>query len=256
MAGGVKSRNQERSQAVLYLYGITRASSRTPRIDSEGVDGVAPIEPLTCQGFHCWISRVSRGDFADHLPERMEDLEWLAAASVRHQRAVSAIASHSDVLPARFATVFSDEASLQADISRRKPVLLRALKRIAGAEEWGVKVFAVPQRAAAAVPAASGKEYLRAKAVALHSRLQREPSAEVRQLSNDLRKLSVASAPTGKISGAQPNLEWQSSFLVPRKKVKDFKAILERFGSKWKDQRWVECTGPWPPYSFVSEDVR
>src|SRR5437868_2681774 len=128
------------SERVLYFYGVTAAAAKPPR-GALGVDGESALEPLPCGDLLCWVSRVPRRDYADELAANMESLEWLAAAGVRHQRAVSAIAALGDVLPTRFGTVFMTEASLCADIAARRAELHAALKRIRGCDEWGVKVF-------------------------------------------------------------------------------------------------------------------
>ena len=92
---------------VLYLYAIAKApKGRLPSIAAEGIDGLAAVEAVPCEGHVCWVSRVPRDQFADHLTERMQDLEWLASAGLRHQRAVGEIASKLTSLPARFGTVF------------------------------------------------------------------------------------------------------------------------------------------------------
>ena len=236
----------------LYLYGVSQRAPSKP-VKAEGVDGVAAVESVPCAGLTCWISRVSRLEYADRLSRNMEDLEWLAAASVRHQRVVSEIAAASTILPARFGTVFLSEASLAAHVSTHKRQLLPALKRIEGADEWGVKVFAVPAPATVPITAASGTEYLRRKAAAAtaaHGSLD----PEVRSFAEQLRRVAVDVAPTGKVSGGQRHLEWQASFLLRRSRQKQWRAILDRFAARWGTARRIECTGPWPPYSFVSVD--
>src|ERR1700745_1157994 len=100
MARAVKRKKDDK---VLYLYGITKSSGSAPSV--KGVDDVATIETITCGGLVCWISRVSRPEFADNLSKNIENLDWLAAMSVRHQRAVSAIAEAHDILPARLGTI-------------------------------------------------------------------------------------------------------------------------------------------------------
>src|SRR5581483_368111 len=109
---------------VIYLYGISRAAPEG--MDAgEGVDGSAPVEALKSSGMVCWISRVSRAEFADRLSENMENLEWLASDGVRHQRVVSTIAAATDVVPARFGTVFLSDAGLHDDIQSRKGALAK-----------------------------------------------------------------------------------------------------------------------------------
>ncbi len=235
----------------LYFYGVTQRATDKP-LKAEGVDGVAAVDGIPCAGLTCWISRVSRLEYADRLSRNMEDLEWLAAASVRHQRVVSEIAAASTILPARFGTVFLSETSLAAHVSKHKRQLLSALKRIEGADEWGVKVFAVPPPSTAPITAVSGTEYLRRKAAAAAVHGSLDP--EVRSFAEQLRRVAEDVAPTGKVSGGQHHLEWQASFLLRRSRQKQWRAILDRFAARWGTARRIECTGPWPPYSFVSAD--
>jgi hypothetical protein len=28
--------------------------------------------------------------------------------------------------------------------------------------------------------------------------------------------------------------------------------VLRKYAQQWGEERSIECTGPWPPYSFVS----
>src|SRR5207237_10669472 len=77
MATGLK---KNRDGKVRYLYGITKAPvSPVPRVG--GVDGAAAIEPIECGGLICWVSRVSRTDFADQLFSNMDNLDCLAAVT-------------------------------------------------------------------------------------------------------------------------------------------------------------------------------
>lgn len=244
--------NAKRASRVIYLYGITRSASATS-VRAEGVDGASPVEPLACDGFECWISRVNADEYGKQLPERMEDLEWLATAGVRHQRVVAAIAARTEILPARFGTVFLTDKSLVQDVQARRRELTRAFRKIAGAEEWGVKVFA-ERRPAAAVSSSvkSGREYLKRKAEILETRARRELPAAIGDLAEALNSLAVDSAAVGKVSGGQPGLEWQASYLVAKKKRAEFQKILRKFAARLGDTHRIECTGPWPPYSFVA----
>src|SRR5206468_6205889 len=97
--------------SVLYLYAVTKSGAGDPP-QLRSVDGQARIEAIACAGLTCWISRVSSSEFGESFSKRLEDLDWLAVVSVRHQRAVAAIAESRDTLPARLGTVFLSEASL------------------------------------------------------------------------------------------------------------------------------------------------
>lgn len=244
-------RRPPESDSVLYLYGFTRDRDRAAAPSVPGIDGSARVESLPCSGLRCWVSSVSRAEFADRLNEKMEDLEWLAGASVRHQRVVSEIARHAAVVPARFGTVFLGENSLAADVRRRRRQLESAFRRISGADEWGVKVFTVSEPVQP-VAASSGREYLQKKSVLLRSRAQRAADPEVESFATDLSRVASDAAPAGKISSGQADLEWAGSFLVPRRRRKQWQSALDRWAAQWQGRRRIEVTGPWPPYSFVS----
>jgi len=226
-----------------------------PHREISGVDGKAPVEQFGCAGLKCWISHVSRADFADNLSKNMENLDWLAEVTPRHQTVLAAIAEVNDVLPARFGTVFLNRSSLEDDIANRKPVLLSDLKRIKGNEEWGVKVFAVRPELAEIPPVESGKSYLQVKSALMRARKPSESDGEIARFAEKLEKLSVATAEGGKISGGRRDLRYQVSLLMKRGNRKKLDAVLQRFENEWKNQRHIECSGPWPPYSFVTRDI-
>ncbi|MGA2369236.1 MAG: GvpL/GvpF family gas vesicle protein [Candidatus Korobacteraceae bacterium] len=103
-----KSKKAAAAAQGLYLYAISQMpDTAAPPIAAEAIDGASGVEAIRCQDYLCWTSRVSKADFADLLTQRMQDLEWLATAGLRHQRVVAEISSNTSALPARFGTVFS-----------------------------------------------------------------------------------------------------------------------------------------------------
>ena len=240
-----------RNSHALYLYGVSERCDPAAAADLVGVDATSPVECIPCQQFFCWVSRVSRTDYADRLAENMENLDWLAAAGVRHQRVVGRLAERLDVLPARFGSVFLNEQSLAADVRNRAADLRRALDRIRGAEEWGVKLFALPSAERPVISAATGRDYLERKQAQLADRGKPAPPRETAQLAAELDGIASASTPHPKPATQQAGLIWQASYLVPRTRVKKFHAVLQRFAPRLTGAR-LESTGPWPAYSFVS----
>ena len=75
----------------------------------------------------------------------------------------------------------------------------------------------------------------------------------MREFAAALKKIARSSAPTGKISGAQPDLLWQATFLVARDRRKQWDQALRQFMKQWGSSRRIEVNGPWPPYSFTSD---
>jgi hypothetical protein len=254
------SRSPKKTSAparVLYLYAISRMPPRRePAIAAEGIDGLSPVEAVRCKDYLCWISRVSKTDFADHITQHMQDLEWLAAAGLRHQRVVSEISAKLAALPARFATVFLTDASLAKHIEEREHALQAAFARVADADEWGIKIFSIAKpKARAATTPSSGADYLKQKAQLLQPRASKKLDKDVEEFVSVLKHLSVAGSPGGKASAGQPGLLWHGSFLVARKDRKKLDAALKKYAAQWREVRRVDCTGPWPPYSFVGDHV-
>ena len=259
-SGSISAGEESRTRTpvkVLYLYAISRMPQRMPpAITAEGIDGGAPVEALRCEDYICWTSRVSKAEFADHIIDRMQDLEWLASAGLRHQCVVAQISSTLPTLPARFGTVFLNEASLARHIKSRKRALRAAFQRVADADEWGVKLFAsaAPKKRDTRPPA-SGSEYLQRKAALMQPRSARKLDPEVQEFVSLLKRMALATGPGGKVSAGQPGLLWHGSFLIRKKDRKKLDAALRRYARRWKDLRRIDCSGPWPPYSFVGEHV-
>jgi len=256
--GTAKSGAGKRAPAqVVYLYAISRMPERrVPAIAAEGVNGSSPVEAVRCDDVLCWISRVAKSDFADHIVERMDNLEWLSAAGLRHQRVVGEIAGKLPTLPARFATVFLNQASLEKHVDERRDAIHDAFARVADADEWGIKVFALaPPKLQPVKAASSGSEYLKRKAKMLQPRSRGKLEAELEAFVAALKDLAAADGPGGKASAGQPGLVWHGSFLVRRHDRKKLEATLLQYAKQWHDMRRIDCSGPWPPYSFVGEDV-
>ena len=238
------------SQA-LYLYGISALEPAPVKVKGGGIDGISAVESLECSGLRCWISRVDKQEYADQLASNMENLDWLANSSVRHQRVVGEIASMLTILPARFGTVFLSEESLQAHVAERKRQLMQTLKKIEGTEEWGVKLFSVAGAPSEMPEVTSGSDYLRLKAARLQPVKAKELDPEIKEFIRELQQVTEDSAVSGKVSSGQRNLEWQASFLLRKSKKKQWDAVLRRYATAWQKRREIECTGPWPPYSFI-----
>lgn len=239
---------------LIYLYGITR--QRPPRLEpAEGVDGTSPVETLDLEGLVCWISRVDAAQFGASLQQNMENLDWLANASVRHQRVVDSIHRRTEILPARFATVFRSEASLAQHVREEKPALEQSFAVVAGADEYAVKLFAVAA-APPVAPASSGADYLKRKADAIRAKTTLTITPEVENFIAVLHRLARDAAEGGRVGAGQKNLLWHRSLLVSRQRRPQLEKILREFAAQWGKEYRVECTGPWPPYSFLKESEK
>jgi hypothetical protein len=239
---------------VLYFYGVTQTRP-AKAVKQAGVDLKSPIEAIECQGVICWVSRVSAGEFETSLAQNMENLDWLTVASVAHQRAIGALAQQTEILPARFGTVFRDENSLRRHIRGRGASLVKDFSRVKDADEWGVKIFETTSVPTVVPKVNSGKEYLMAKAALLPRKKSGQiPSDELSEFQAALDEVAAETAMAGRISSGQRGLAFQTTLLVKRRNRLRMESVLKKFSKKWSGNRTIECTGPWPPYSFVSQD--
>jgi hypothetical protein len=134
--------------------------------------------------------------------------------------------------------------------------LEQAFERVANADEWGIKIFAAPRQLARSLPkAASGADYLKRKAELLQPGTASKLDDEVKEFIAAVTKLAAAASPGGKASAGQPGLVWHGSFLIRRSDRKKLESALKKYAGSWKDTRRIDCSGPWPPYSFVEEHV-
>jgi hypothetical protein len=222
---------------------------------ASGIDASGRITGIPAGEFTAWASPIDARGFAESLERNIENLDWLAEATLRHQNAINAIApvTKQTLLPTRFGVVFSSAKALVEDVMRRAKELRASVNRVAGCEEWGVKVFHVSSPAARAAfrTASSGADYLRKKAAALST--DGANDGAIQAFGRDLAAVARASTQTGKVSSGQKGLQWQATFLVPKAKRKQWDNVLRRYATEWGEERSIECTGPWPPYSFVSE---
>ncbi len=238
------------SDSLIYLYGVTRESIKEGSLPP-GVDGKGRISIFRCEAFFCVTGAVDAREFGADLSRNMQNLEWLAAASVRHQQIVAAVHERTLILPARFATLFRSLESLAEDVRGRTAELASNFEALADADEYGVKIFAVPAARASVVGATSGKEYLRKKSELAQAK-RTKISAGVRQFAASLERTAARTSEGGRVGSGQRNLVWHASLLVRRRQRKQLEHLLKQANSRLGERYRVECTGPWPPYSFVT----
>lgn len=192
------------------------------------------------------------------LEGRLGDLDWVSRVALAHEALVEHVAGvrTATVIPTKLFTMFSSLDKAVADVASRRAAILQATRRIAGAAEWGVRVFHRPRRPSAKAPAAkSGAEFLRARKQARDAgALARTAAADgartalsaLRRHARDLRLRSPR-------DGAAPDPPiLDAAFLVSVSARGRFEAearrqsrALEKAGAA------LVLTGPWPAYNFV-----
>lgn len=246
---------------VTYVLALVAHATRlpvprsVPRLPQATKPSLIPVRP----GWWLVVCDVPLRVYgADGLQQRMGDLEWIATVAVAHEGVIEAFLKADAVLPLKLFTIFSSPSRASAHFLERESSLVPVVARVAGAEEWGVRVaMRAPtlRVAAPVVEAATGAGYLRGKKAQYQSAAQRQ--ARVQSLASDLfaSLSSLSSAARERAAEAsQGSLVLDAAFLVPRSGGARLKAAAARFAQALKPEGGdVVVTGPWPPYSFVQE---
>ena len=91
------------------------------------------------------------------LEKALRDLEWVSTVAVAHEAVVEHFASrrNTTVVPMKLFTMFSAESRAVEEMRARRKEIQEVLKRIAGCEEWGVRIM---REAVAAAPVATPEQ--------------------------------------------------------------------------------------------------
>ena len=252
-----------------YVYCIVHAAvtpkaSRAP----QGLPG-ATRPSLLPAGRSLWIV-VADVPLERYGPAPLEaslrDLEWVAGAAVAHEAVVEHFSrqAKTTVIPMKLFTMFSTADRAVQDMRSRRRDLDPVLKRIAGCEEWGVRITrpvpAVTRRKPGAERASSGAAFLAAKkqarddareAVRAGDALADGAFEALAAVARDARRRD--DAPEG--AAAPPLLD--AAFLVPPIAAYAFRSVARRLAAgSAKAGAHMTLTGPWPAYNFVQTGPR
>jgi len=201
---------------------------------------------------------------ADEINRKLGDLNWVSRAAIAHETIVESFRSARAVVPMKFLTIFSSDERAHAEIAANERRVSEAITRVAGRDEWGVRVTLDRARAAASdaktapAPRATGSDYLRRKKAARDHDV--ELSARARRVVGELydrlapRASEARRRTGGDLPMADGPLLLDAAFLVPRARTKSFNALVAREARALAPQGYqVVVTGPWPPYTFVKD---
>ncbi|TWV43612.1 GvpL/GvpF family gas vesicle protein [Streptomyces misionensis] len=243
-----------------YVYAVCRPLGAPLQAQLTGIGG-APPALLRHHGLIAVVSTVPEADFAeDALKAHLEDLDWLAATARAHQGVIDALTTVTTPLPLRLATVFRDDSGVRSMIEAREADFLRALDRLEGRVEWGVKVFTEPppaetESSAPADRPMSGRDYLRRRRA--DTRAHEEDLQAAEAFAQSLHERLCARAEdcrlhppqNAALSGARGRNVLNAAYLVPRDRSEGFVELVDRTKDETAGLR-VELTGPWAAYSF------
>jgi hypothetical protein len=221
---------------VIYAYGICEPGAASPPPPRRGLGG-ARLRALESDGLAAVYSR--------HRSLRPRPSPELVLA---HERVVEAIMARGPVLPLRFGTQLEREEELGAALAERRDELVRALERVRGHVELGLRV--IPERGSKPdldTREQTGRAYLLARAAE-----HRRANEAARDLHGPLAELAAESLVRERPA---PPAILVATYLVDASRVAEFRARADELAARHGHLQ-VMVTGPWPPYNFVEEEPR
>jgi hypothetical protein len=250
---------------VTYLYCIVHAA-RVPSASRApvGLPGATPpAVAALARSFWLVTASVPLDTYAPQpLEASLRDVQWVTDIALAHERVVEHFARQTSatVIPMKLFTLFSSEKLALQETRSRVPDLQAVIGRIAGCEEWGVRITrrlataeVSPARADTVV---SGTDFLSAKKAA-RDRARESAGAASDVAENAYSTLSAIArdarrrrdAPDG--ATTPPLLD--AAFLVPLDRRRRFKAAVKKLADS-SGPTVVTLTGPWPSYNFIDSD--
>jgi hypothetical protein len=257
----------------LYLFCLARLSRLPPLpLEGKGLDGRSPLSVASFQDLAAVWSPVPLEEFCGpEAADRLRDLTWIGPRVIRHQEVVVGVMRHSPVLPARFGTIFSSLANLEKVLQVHHDTIAGFLERLTDQGEWAVKGMLDRSRAqerlfsrklageAERLGALSpGTRYFQEQRLreGCGQELQLWLQEVCRELWTDLRGYAAEVRErrrfSRKVTGSPKDMIWNWAFLVPEKALAGFQARIREATAQYAERGLtIECTGPWPPYSFT-----
>jgi hypothetical protein len=242
------------AETLLWAYGVVPASCAVP--ETPGIAG-RPVERLAHGRLAALVTRVPAERFTGAaLQERLEDLDELEALARGHEAVLEAALGAGDLVPFRMCTIYRAPDTVRHMLGTEAERLERALARLRGKAEWGVKAFARPAEPAAAGRPSSGTEYLRRRGAERRAAAQADDAVAEAVTAVHARLAAGACAAVlgspqdRRLSGRDAEMVLNASYLVERERTADFAGLVDALG---RDGLALELTGPWPAYHFVIE---
>jgi hypothetical protein len=256
---------------LIYVYCITRVTPIAGQIAEAAELIYFSIDSFTVIGKY-----VSSDEFSvENFKNNSADSNWKDSNILKHMNLINSIMEYTEVLPFRFGTVFNTQNNLERFIRANSGLLSENFKMFEGLRELSVKIYfnrrklgenldRFCEKAATLekiiMGSSPGRAYLlnRKKEDLIDTEIDRfcrnfghKCMAEFENLSESKKMNNLL---TKEINNRNNRMIMSASFLVRRTKVSEFLTVADMNSAEaMKSAVFFEISGPWPPFSFISQ---
>ena len=259
-----------------YLYCLTDKSKN--KFSSRGVDK-KKVYTLSHKDVTAVITEVDSKEFdPKKIKSKLEDTVW-AEEKVRNHESVirEAIEMEGAVIPLKFLTLYKSKVKIENLLKKQYGQFRNLLNKLKGKTEWGLKIYVVNKESLMEAIKKEDEEIIKLKAELsekpegvkyflekkLEKRISEKLNAQLDKYLKDIFEICIPFSmekpqilkplPEG-LGDKGREMILNVSYLVRDEKAGEFKKTIQRVHNYYFSKGlWIEHTGPWPPYSFVSQ---
>ena len=262
-----------------YVYGImaTAAIAAFQRQQIDGIDPEHEIEFLSLEGLTAIVSKVDGEMFgAEALNVNLKDSRWVREHVRAHAQILEHFRASTTLVPLRFGTVYDSPSEVTIDLENRYGTYINLLSKLAGKQEWGLRIYRDSTVLLAHLSASDQK--VNDSLLSISKGVARFVQEEMNGLgtNEDEQNAELLTAHCVKkshdvLSQQAENAVFKAlvpgnndgkgemianvAYLVDDKEQNSLKAALAKLKDQYENLGFIfEMTGPWPPYHFVGAE--
>jgi hypothetical protein len=135
---------ETKADVAVYVYCLVRAPEEPPLAGAPpGIPGASEPSVLPLwDGAWAVAAEVPLAEYGtESLNEKLSDFSWVSDRALAHEAVVEHFGPAGTVLPLKLFTLYSSRRRALADLNGRRAEIEELFARLAGREEWGVRVL-------------------------------------------------------------------------------------------------------------------
>ena len=257
-------------EELIYIYCISNTPLKQDHfLESKG------LKSIVYDTLNVIVKYVPESEFSEeNFKRNLSDLKWLETNAREHITIIGRIMEFCTVIPFKFGTIYYSTDGIRKFIADYSELLIENLNHLEGKEEWAVKIYCdrkllteqideLSEEAASfekqIMASSPGKAFLlkRKKTDLIENEMDRLCKNYGQKYYDQLKNLSESTGLNNllpkEFTGREDTMILNATFLVKKNKLADFKSTIESLRKKvGVSGFFIEATGPWPPFSFIS----